>query len=44
MDNFAMELKKVTDKYKGMLPLKIFNCCGIGHFSSECPHMNKDHD
>jgi hypothetical protein len=27
-----------------MLPLKCFNCGGIGHFVSKCPHKNKDND
>jgi hypothetical protein len=44
MANFVRKLKKGTDKYKGMLPLKCFNCGGIGHFSSKCPHKNKDSD
>jgi hypothetical protein len=33
--NFVRKLKRGTDKYKGMLPLKCFNCDGIGHFSSK---------
>jgi len=24
-----------------MIPLKCFNCGGIGHFTSKCPHKNK---
>jgi hypothetical protein len=32
MNNFVRKLKKGTDTYKGMLPLKCFNCGGIGHF------------
>jgi hypothetical protein len=27
-----------------MLPLKSFNCGGINHFASKCPHMNKESD
>jgi hypothetical protein len=44
MDKFVRKLKKGTDKYKDMLPLKCFNCGGIGHFSSKFPHKNKDSD
>jgi hypothetical protein len=44
MASFIMKLKKGNDKYKGMLPLKFFNCGGIGHFSSKFPHNNKDSD
>jgi hypothetical protein len=45
MENFVRKLKRGTDKYKGMLPLKCFNCGGIGHFSSKCPHAkNKESD
>jgi uncharacterized coiled-coil protein SlyX len=44
MENFVRNLKRGTDKYKGMLQLKIFNCGGIGHFSSKCPHKNKESD
>jgi hypothetical protein len=44
MANFIRKLKKGTDKYKGMLPLKCFNCGGIGHFASKFPHNNKDND
>jgi hypothetical protein len=44
MDNFVRKSQKGTDKYKGMLPLKCFNCGGIDHFSSKFPHNNKDSD
>jgi hypothetical protein len=44
MANFVRKLKKGTNKYKGMIPLKCFNCGGIGHFSSKCPHKNKYSD
>jgi hypothetical protein len=36
--NFLRRLKKGTGKYKGMLPLKCFNCDGVGHFSNKCPY------
>jgi hypothetical protein len=35
MENFIRKLKRGTEKYKGMIPLKCFNCGGIGHFSSK---------
>jgi hypothetical protein len=44
MDNFVRKFKKGTDKYKCMLPLKCFNCDGIGHFFYKCPHKNKYSD
>jgi hypothetical protein len=44
MTNFAMKLNKGTDKYKGMIPLKCFNCGGIVHFTSKFPHKNKDNE
>jgi hypothetical protein len=44
MANFVRKLKKGTGNYKGMLPLKYFNCGGIGNFSSKFPHKNKDSD
>jgi hypothetical protein len=45
VENFVRKLKRGTDKYKGMLPLKCFNCDGIGHFSSKCPYAkNKGSD
>jgi hypothetical protein len=36
--NFVRKLKRGTGKYKDMLPLKCFNCDGIGHFYSKCPY------
>jgi hypothetical protein len=44
MDNFVRKLKKGTGKYKVMLPLKCFNCGGIGHFAYKYPHNNKYDD
>jgi hypothetical protein len=44
MENFIRKLKRGTDKYKGILRLKCFNCGGIGNFASKCPHKNKESD
>jgi hypothetical protein len=44
MSNFVRKLQKGIGKYKGMLPLKCFNCGGIGIFASKCPQRNKDND
>jgi hypothetical protein len=44
MENFFRNLKRGTDKYKGMLPLKYFDFSSIGHFSYKCPHKNKECD
>jgi hypothetical protein len=35
---FVRRMNKVTDKYKGKLPLKWFNCGKIGHFASKFPY------
>ncbi|XP_043699910.1 uncharacterized protein LOC122650573 [Telopea speciosissima] len=40
----ARKLKKGRGKYKGKLPLKCFNCGGIGHFGSKCPEKGKTDD
>jgi DNA-directed RNA polymerase subunit N (RpoN/RPB10) len=34
-------MKRGTNKYKGMLPLKCFNCGKIGHFASKFPYAKK---
>jgi hypothetical protein len=39
--NFVRRMKRGTDKYKGMLPLKCFNCDGVGHFANKCPYKKK---
>jgi hypothetical protein len=39
---FVRRLKKGSGKYQGKFPFKRFNCGKIGHFSSKCPHKNKD--
>jgi hypothetical protein len=39
MGNFVRKLKKGTKKYKGMLPLKCFDCDKIGHFVNKCPML-----
>jgi len=42
MANFIRKLKRGTDKYKGKLPLKYFNCGKIGHFATKCPHSKQE--
>jgi hypothetical protein len=39
--NFVRRMKRGTGKYKGMLPLKCFNCDGVGHFSNKFPYKKK---
>jgi hypothetical protein len=41
ISNFARKLKRGTNKYKGILPLKCFNCGKIGHFANKCPYAKK---
>lgn len=36
--NFVINLKRETNKYKGILPLKFFKCGKIGHYASRCPN------
>ena len=36
--NFVIKLKRGTNKFKGKLPFKCFNCGKIGHFSFKCPY------
>jgi hypothetical protein len=44
MTNFIRNLKRGSDKYKGMFTLKFFDCGGIGNFYSKCPQKNKESD
>ena len=37
-------IKRGTGKYKGKLPLKCFNCGGIGHFASKFPYPKQEDD
>ncbi|XP_043694322.1 uncharacterized protein LOC122645033 [Telopea speciosissima] len=37
----ARKLKRGGGKYKGKLPLKCFDCGGIGNFASKCPKKGK---
>ena len=39
---FTKGLQRGTDKYKGKLPFKCFNCGKIGHFASKCPYKDSD--
>jgi hypothetical protein len=41
IDNFVRKLKRGIGKYKGMLPLKKFNCGKIGHFENKFPYAKK---
>jgi hypothetical protein len=42
VEKFVRKMKRGTNKYKGMLPLKCFNCDGIGHFANKFPYKNKE--
>jgi hypothetical protein len=41
MTNFIRNLKRGTNNYKGMPPLKCYNCGKIGQFSSKCSYAKK---
>ena len=44
-DEEALYIKKLeggTDKYKGKLPLKCFNCGRIGPFANKCSYPKKE--
>jgi len=37
-DNFVRNIKRGIGKYKGKLPLKLFNYGEVGHFANKCPY------
>jgi hypothetical protein len=39
--HFVRKLKMGTEKYKGKLPFKCFNCGRIGHYAKRCPFEEK---
>jgi hypothetical protein len=39
--NFLRKLKRVSGKCKGMLPLKLFHCGEVGHFTYKCHFKQK---
>jgi hypothetical protein len=43
MANFVRKFNKGTNKYKGILPLKCFNCGKIGHFENKCPYARNSY-
>jgi hypothetical protein len=40
VENFVRKLKRGSNRYKGMILLKCFNCDGIGNFFPKCPYDN----
>jgi hypothetical protein len=42
VENFIRMLKRGTSKYKGILPLKCFNCDSIVYFSSKCTYAKNE--
>ena len=36
--HFVRKIKKGSEKYKGKLPFKCFNCGKVGHFVDKCPY------
>ena len=44
MTYISRKFSKEKGKYKGKLPLKYFDCGGIGHFASKYPKKNKNED
>jgi hypothetical protein len=41
ISNVVRKLKKGIRNYKGILPLKCFNCVKIGNFANKCPYAKK---
>lgn len=44
VEKFVRKLKRGSDRYKGKLPLKCFNCGKVKHFVAKCPHKETGGD